>query len=101
MLENVGPYKTPSAAAAANEPGEAVGIPEQIKMAGMIRYRGYGSSQVKTQARAEVVGSIREVPEDRTTSVPPPPTYEMARMHGGDPPVLELPPLKDRTMFPI
>ena len=98
MLENVGPYKTP----AANGPGEAsVIIPRQIKMAGMIRYRGYGSSQVKTQARAEVVGSIREVPEDRTTSVPPPPTYEMARMHGGDPPVLELPPLKDRTMFPI
>ena len=68
-------------------------------MAGMIRYRGYGTTQVRTEPRAEVqvVGSIKQ-----TTNVPPPPTYEMAKMDGGkNDPILELPPLKDRPMFPI
>ena len=55
-------------------------------MAGMIRYRGYMGTTVKTETR---------------TSVPPPPTYEMAKMDGGKQPILQLPPLKDRTMFPI
>ena len=50
-------------------------------MAGMIRYRGYGTTQVRTEPRAEVqvVGSIKQ-----TTNVPPPPTYEMAKMDGGE-----------------
>ena len=62
-------------------------------MAGMIRYRGYMGTTVRTETRTEI-------PEDRT-SVPPPPTYEMAKMDGGKQPILQLPPLKDRTMFPI
>ena len=68
-----------------------------INMAGMIRYRGYGSKASPRRARVEVVGSVLQL-EDKSLRAPPP-TYQFATSGDVNQEVRQLPPLKDRTMF--
>ena len=70
-----------------------------INMAGMIRYRGYGSKASPRRARVEAaVGSVF-LEAKSLAAAPPPPTYQFAMSGDVNQGARQLPPLKDRAIF--